>query len=222
MSSHISKPKSAYDDEVEYDEQLDSLPSKEELEKTVENLESRGFNVDVVNDGSEALAELQALIPADATIMNGHSTTLEEIGFIDYLVEGDHEWHNLHDEIFATDDETEAETARRKSQTADYFLGSVNAIAKSGELVAADASGSRVGAYPFAAANLVLVSGTNKIVENLEVARSRLNAVAYPFEDARAQDEYGMESAIAKEFIYHYELVDNRTTLILIQDQLGF
>jgi len=36
---------------------------------------------------------------------------------------------------------------RRKSVTADYFISSANAIARTGELVACDASGSRVGAW---------------------------------------------------------------------------
>lgn len=222
MTSHTSKPKPAYVDEVEYDEQLDDVPSHGRVEKTIENLEARGFNVVLVDDGIAALEEIKSRIPTGATIMNGHSTTLEEIGFVDYLAEEDHDWQNLHDEIFAKDDEQEANQLRRESQAADYFLGSVNAIAESGELVAADASGSRIGAYPFAADNLILVSGVNKIVDDLDAARRRLEKVAYQFEDARAQDEYGMESLIAKEFIYHHELEDDRTTLVLVDDQLGF
>jgi len=221
MTSHTSKPKSAYEDEVAYDERLDDLPSEDALRRTVDNLEDRGFDVVVVDDASAALAELKDRIPAGASIMNGHSTTLEEIGFVDHLA-GDHEWENLHDEIFAIDDEAEAAAARRKSQTADYFLGSVNAIAESGELVAADASGSRIGAYPFAAKNLLLVSGLNKVVEDLETARERLQRLAYRFEDARAQDEYGMESAVAKEVTYRYEFEDDRTTVVLVEDRLGF
>lgn len=222
MTSHTSKPKSAYIDDVQYKEQLDEVPGQQRVEQTIENLEARGFNVVLVTDEQAALEEIISRIPAGATIMNGHSTTLEEIGFVDYLIEADHDWQNLHDEIFATDDEKEAERERRESQAADYFLGSINAIAESGELVAADASGSRIGAYPFAASNLILVSGINKIVDDLDTARRRLENVAYRFEDARAQDEYGMESQIAKEFIYHHELEDDRTTLILIKGPLGF
>lgn len=222
MTAHTSKPKSAYIDDVEYEKQLDELPSQQRVEQTMQNLEARGFEVVLVPDKQGALQEITSRIPAKATIMNGHSTTLEEIGFIDYLVEEDHDWQNLHDEIFAIEDEAAAERARRESQAADYFLGSINAIAETGELVAADASGSRIGAYPFAAANLVLVSGVNKIVDDLDAARRRLQNVAYQFEDARAQDEYGMESQIAKEFIYHHELEDDRTTVILIDSQLGF
>ena len=59
---------------------------------------------------------------------------------------------------------------RRKSVTAEYFISGANAIAQSGEIVACDASGSRVGAWPFAAGHLILVVGINKIVPTLEDA----------------------------------------------------
>ena len=63
---------------------------------------------------------------------------------------------------------------RRKSVTAEYFISRVNAIAQSGEIVACDRSGSRVGAWPFAAVHLLLVSGANKIVPTLEQALRRV------------------------------------------------
>ena len=159
MISHTSKPKSAYVDEVNYQERLDSLPSQQQTERTIENLEKRGFITLIVDDKSGALKEIKDRIPDGATIMKGHSTTLEEIGFIDHLAEDDHDWHDLHDEILATDDDEKVRDIRRVSQTADYLLGSISAIAESGELVAAEASGSRIGAYPLAVNNLLLVSG---------------------------------------------------------------
>jgi len=45
--------------------------------------------------------------------MNGHSTTLEEIGFVDYLSEGDHEWVSLADEIWSIDIDAKRQAARR-------------------------------------------------------------------------------------------------------------
>lgn len=214
--------KAAFADEVSYDETLDDRPTDDQLDETVANLEDRGFEVVVVDDAEDALAELKSRIPEGASVMNGHSTTLEEIGFDDYLSEGDHDWENLHAEIFDIDDDAERATARREAQTADYFLGGVNAVAESGELVAADASGSRVGAYPFAAGNLLLVTGTNKIVDDLDAALDRVENVAYPLEDARAQEVYGAGSAIAKQLIYRYENEEGRTSVVLIRGEFGY
>jgi hypothetical protein len=132
--------------------------------------------------------------------MNGHSTTLEEIGFVDYLSESDHEWESLPDEIWSIGDDEKRQVARGEFETADYFAGGINAIAQTGELVAADHSDSRIGAYPFAAANVV-VSGVNKIVPTLDDALDRLESVVYPLENKRAKEAYGVDSAIAKQLI---------------------
>ncbi|MDF9745163.1 lactate utilization protein [Natrinema salsiterrestre] len=218
----MSQQKSDYVADTEIDAQLDDLPTDAAIEETVENLEANGFEVVVADSAEEALETVQSHIPAGASVMNGHSTTLEEIGFADYLSEGDHEWESLADEIWSIDDDAERQTARRESQTADYFLGGINAIAQTGELVAADRSGSRIGAYPFAAGNLVIVSGVNKIVPTLDDALERLESVAYPLENERAQEAYGVDSAIAKQLIFRRELEEGRTTVVLIREQLGY
>jgi len=218
----MSQTKADYEDDVAYDESLDELPTDEELETTVSNLEERGFDVVVVDSEDEALDEVVSRIPEGVSVMNGHSTTLEEIGFADYLSESDHEWESLADEIWSIDDDAKRQAARREAQTADYFLGGINAISQTGELVAADRSGSRIGAYPFAASNVVIVSGVNKIVPTIDDALDRLESVAYPLENERAQEAYGVDSAIAKELIFRQELEEGRTTVVLIRDQLGY
>ena len=218
----MSQRKPDYVDDADIDESLDDLPAADAIEEAVENLEANGFEVVVVDSADASLAELQSLIPAGASVMNGHSTTLEEIGFTEYLSEGDHEWESLPDEIWSIEDDAERQAARRESQTADYFLGGINAIAQSGELVAADRSGSRIGAYPFAAGNVVIVSGVNKIVPTVDDALDRLESVAYPLENERAQEAYGVDSAIAKQLIFRQELEEGRTTVVLVRDQFGY
>jgi len=218
----MSQEKAVYAEDAGIDTELDELPSDDAVEETVENLEANGFDVVVVDSAADALETLQSHIPDGAEVMNGHSTTLEEIGFDDYLSEGDHEWESLPDRIWSIDDDADRQAARRDSQTAEYFLGSVNGISRTGELVAADRSGSRIGAYPFAASNVVIVSGINKIVPTLTDALDRLENVAYPLENERAQDAYGVESAIAKQLIFRQELEEGRTTVLLIRDTLGY
>jgi len=214
--------KADYTDRTEIDASLDELPDDETIEETVANLEANGFEVEVVDSADEALDTVRSLVPAGASVMNGHSTTLEEIGFTEYLSEGDHDWESLPDEIWSIDDDADRQAARRESQTAEYFLGGINAIARTGELVAADRSGSRIGAYPFAAGNVVIVSGVNKIVDDLDTALDRLESVAYPLENERAKDAYGVDSAVAKQLIFRQELEDERTTVVLVREQLGY
>ncbi|MEA1931559.1 MAG: lactate utilization protein [Euryarchaeota archaeon] len=218
----MSQEKAEYAAETEIDDSLDTQPDDETVKATVESLEANGFEVVVVDSADEALETVQSQIPAGASVMNGHSTTLEEIGFVEYLTEGDHEWESLPDEIWSIDDDAERQAARRESQTADYFLGGINAISQTGALVAADRSGSRIGAYPFAAGNVVIVSGVNKIVPTLDDAFDRLESVAYPLENERAKEAYGVESAIAKQLVFRQELDEGRTTVVLVRESLGY
>ncbi|WP_280587342.1 lactate utilization protein [Halorubrum sp. Boch-26] len=218
----MPQQKADYADDTEIDDALDQLPDDETVESAVAGLEASGFDVIVVDDADEALETVKSQIPDGVSVMNGHSTTLEEIGFDELLSEGDHEWESLPNEIWSIDDDDERQAARRKAQTADYFLGGINAVAETGELVAADLSGSRIGAYPFAAGNVVIVSGANKIVPTLDDALDRLESVAYPLENERAQEAYGVESSIAKQLIYRQETEEGRTTVVLVRERLGY
>lgn len=198
------------------------LPSDEIIEKTAEKIRQNGIEVFVVPNGGEALTKIKEIIPLDATVMNGSSTTLEQIGFVEHLATEEHPWKNLHDAILKEQDPEKKAKLRKESILADYFLGSVNAIAETGELVASDASGSRVGAYPFAAGHVLLVSGANKIVPTLQDAIKRIWEYVYPLENERAKKAYGRGSTVGKTVIIHKEIFPQRTTLILVKEKLGF
>lgn len=203
-------------------EKWSGVPSEGDVGETVAALQSHGFNVIVVDNKMQALDAVKKLIPANAEVMNGSSTTLIEIGFVDLLSSGNHEWKNLHTSILAEKDPAKQGDMRRKADAAEYFVASVNAISKTGELIAADASGSRVGAFPFTAKNLVIVAGVNKIVPTMEAGLQRLREYAYPLEDARAKKVYGMNSRIGKIVILANEMFKGRTTLVLVKEKLGY
>lgn len=198
------------------------MPSEKELKESIDAIKLRGINVIVANNKKEALEKIKEIIPNKSEVMNGSSTTLNEIGFTDFLKSGAHKWKNMHEEILNEKDPAKQSALRRKSSSAEYFLGSVNAIAKTGELVACDASGSRVTAYPFAAKNLVLVAGIQKITSSLESAIKRVREYAFPLENERAKKAYGMQSTTGKWVIIEREVIPNRTTLILVKEKLGF
>ncbi|MEK6941358.1 MAG: LUD domain-containing protein, partial [archaeon] len=125
------------------------------------------------------------------------------------------------EEILKESDWPKQAELRRQATIAEYFLGSVNAISKNGELVACDASGSRVGAYLFSAKNLILVAGVNKITPSLETAMQRVREQAFPLENERAMKAYGMGSSTAKWAIIEKDR-PGRTKLILVKEKLGF
>jgi L-lactate utilization protein LutB len=199
-----------------------SIPSSDIVEKTAREIEKRGIHVIISPDGEDALEQLKKIIPAGAEVMNGSSTTLIEIGYEDYISQGSSGWNLVHQRITSENDDAKRAELRRKSVTADYFISGANAIAQSGEIVACDASGSRVGAWPFAAGHLIIVVGINKIVPTLEGALQRVWQYAYRLENARAQKAYGTPSTIGKCVILAHEKNEGRVTLILVKESLGY
>ncbi len=197
------------------------MPDGKTIELTAEALIKNGFETIVVETMEEALEKLKSSIPSGAEVMNGSSETLCKIGFMDYLKSGTHGWKNIQEELANEKDMAKQFELRRKALLAEYFVASVNAITQDGKLVSCDASGSRVGAYLFAAKNLVLVAGAHKITKNLDEAIKRVREYVFPLEDQRAMKAYGMHSSTSKWVIQESER-PGRIKLILVKEKLGY
>lgn len=204
--------------------EYNKLSSEEIIEKTVKALESKGFETFVVESGNEALEKIKEMIPQGASVMNGSSVTLEEVGFVDYLKSNKHGWNNLHQNIVEEKDPIKKSLLRKESLLSDYYLGSVHALTESGEWVVASNTGSQLPHIVFSSPNLIFVVGTQKIVPNLAEAMNRLEAYVYPLEDKHMQEKYGSGSMISKILIFKEEspLTKRKIKMILVKENLGF
>lgn len=199
------------------------IPDDLTIERTVSALKARNFDVVLVDNGEKALAEVVRTIPPKSKVLNGSSTTLAEIGFMETLNKGTNQWNNLHEEVLKEPDMIKRSDLRRRlTAEADYFLASANAVTKDGRLVAVDASGSRVGAIPFVAKKVLLVIGVNKIVENLDEAFKRVKEYIVPLEDQRMMKMYNAHTSPRKWIIIDGERDPQRIKLILVKEPLGF
>ena len=151
----------------------------------------------------------------------GHSTTLKEIGFVDYLESNEHSWDNWANKVRKVGNKKKREEVRRKGVVVNTFLDSPNAISTSGELIAVNAKGNGISAWPYPAKNLILVSGVNKIVKSWDEAINRVKKFALPLENERAKKVYDTSSRIGTLISYEYETEKNRSQLILINENLG-
>mgnify|MGYP000930745390 CR=1 FL=1 len=203
-------------------ERWNRVPDEATIKRTAEAVEARNIGVILVDSAEDALRAVIDLLPEGAEVMNGYSTTLVEMGFDRVLKENPKGWRDYHAVVTAENDEKKRHALRRKSVAADYFLSGVQAIAESGEIVGCDKTGSRMGAWPHAAAHLVLVSGTNKIVPTVDDALRRCREYCLPLENQRSQHVYGMGSYIGKHVILDKEDADGRITLVLIKERLGY
>ena len=201
-----------------------TLASKESVERTAKALESHGFKPTVIGSGKEAFETIKKLIPRGASVMNGSSRTLEEIGFVEYLKAGQHGWNNLHAAIVAETDKDKQRLLRRQALISDYYLGSVHALSETGEFVIASNTGSQLPHVVFTSPNLIFVVGTQKIVPTLADALARVNDYVYPLEDTRMKEVGYGGSSLNKTLIFHREnpKMGRKVTMILVEEKLGF
>lgn len=202
----------------------DTLASKESLAKTEAALASHNFVSETVATKEEALARIKALIPAGASVMNGASRTLEQIGYKDLLKEGNHGWNDLHAGITAENDDAKRAQLRRESVTSDFYLGSAHAVTENGELFFASNSGSQLPHLAYTSPNIILVVGTHKIVPDLATAADRLAAHIIPLEDVRMKEALGYGTAHHKTLILNSEnpALGRTVRVIFVEEVLGF
>lgn len=177
--------------------QYNTLATKEAITKTVAALKEHNVEAIVVASKEEALAKIKELIPNRASVMNGTSVTLEQIGYVDYLKSGTHPWNNLHAGILAEKDPAKQGMLRKQATLSDFYLGSVHALAETGEFIVASNSGSQLPHIAYTSQNLIFVVSTQKIVPTLTEAMKRLEEYVLPLEDKRMQDLHGVGSVIS-------------------------
>ena len=138
---------------------------------------------------ADAVKLLDGLIAAKSTVSYGGSTTLNQVGLLAAIKTRKDVtcYRDLAGEAMAKGDMAGFAANVRQGASADIFLSSVDAIeASTGALHAVDASGSRICGW-FSAGQLVIVAGTNKIVENEAEATDRLEQFQYKLESARCR-----------------------------------
>ena len=202
----------------------ETLADEKSIQKTIAALAERGVEGISVDTRAEALEKIKELISKGASVMNGSSRTLEEIGYVDWLKSGAHGWKNLHEEILAEKDSAKQATLRKQAVLSDYYLGSVHAVAETGEFIIASNSGSQLPHIVFTSPNLIFVASTQKITQNLDRALARVREHVLPLEDKRMK-EVGMGgSAISKLLIFEREPVfmGRKVHVIFVNEKLGF
>lgn len=194
------------------------------LVKTVAELEAKGIETYIVSNAREALVKIKKLIPKNASVMNGSSKTLEEIGFVDYLKSGRHGWNNLHEAIVNESDPKEKSRLRKEAVLADYYLGSVHALTENGDFIVASNTGSQLAHIVYTSPNLIFVVGAQKIVGDLEGAKRRLDEYVVPLEDENMNQKYGMGTKLNKIVIFRgeSEFTGRKIRMILVREKLGF
>jgi hypothetical protein len=84
-------------------------------------------------------------------------------------------------------------------------------------------SGSQIPGYAYGADHVVWVVGTHKIVKDIDEGLERIYQHSLPLESERARKAYGVErSYVSKILIFAREPEKNRSTVIFVNEVLGF
>ena len=138
------------------------------VEKTIRNLELRGYSVKRFATGKEAADYLSGQI-SGTTVGIGGSMTARELGLYDRLSEKNEVfWHWV-----VPGPETLA-----KANAAAVYISSANAISEDGEILNIDGNGNRLAGQVFGKKRLYIVAGTNKICPDFDSALARARNVA--------------------------------------------
>jgi len=150
---------------------------EKQVERTMESLKKNRFEAIYVPDAKQAVEEVMARIPEGATVGIGGSVTLGQIGILEGLKGRKVEliWP-----IQQAKNEEERMELIRKTFSSDIFLTSTNAITEDGKLFNIDATGNRVGAMFIGPKQVIIVSGVNKIVKDLDEAERKVREWTAP------------------------------------------
>lgn len=196
------------------------VASLETVEKTKRALEANGFTVEVVDTLAQAREAVLGIIKEGAEVFTATSVTLTEAG-LDEELNTSGRYVSVRNKINEIAPEQEVER-RRMGSAADYTVGSVHAITEDGQVYIASNSGSQLPGYVYGATNVIWVVGTQKLVKDANEAIDRLERHTLPLENERAQKAYRSGSQISKLLIYRKEPRPGRTTVILLNESVGY
>ena len=155
---------------------------EKQVERTIKNLNSRNMEGYYVNNREQLFQKLKEFIAEGSTVGVGDSMTLFETNIIDFLRKGSYNFLDKYEEKLTKDEKREIYI---KNFSADTFICSTNAITESGELYNIDGNGSRVAPMIYGPKQVIIITGINKIVKNLEEAEIRVRQYAAPVDAKR-------------------------------------
>lgn len=193
----------------------------------IEAFEKEGFNALYFAAATEARDYISAGI-SGKTVGIGGSVTVRQMGLYERLCENNEVyWHW----------ETPGAETLRMAMNAQVYISSVNALAKTGEIVNIDGTGNRISAMLYGHERVILVAGVNKLAEDFESALYRARNIAAPLNCKRLRKK--TPCALAEEMrCYDCKSPERicrgfsvlaramggvgRTDLILVGEELGY
>jgi len=208
---------------------------KKRLDDLKQALEANNFECFVANDVEHAKTMvIDEILPGLSvkSISWGGSMSFVSTGLYDVLVA--HPNYDVVDTYQKDLGEEEKVELRRRSLLVDLFFTGTNAITEDGILVNLDMYGNRVAALTFGPRYVLVLSGRNKIVQDIDDAMYRIKNYAAPVnamrlkkktpcvETSRCQECSSPDRICNTWTITQKSFPKGRIKVVLINDELGF
>jgi hypothetical protein len=201
--------------------------------KVIEGMKKRNFEGLFFETMGAAVNEICDRIPDNCLVGLGGSETIVEVGLVDALRRMNIRLLDRYAEGITRKD---IFRMRREGLMTDVYIAGCNAITEDGILVNQDGFGNRVAAMAFGPEKVILIAGMNKVVKTLDEAICRIKTTAAPLSAVRI----GIETPCARTgfcrdstcrppnricgqlFISEASMLDDRVTVVLVGEDLGF
>jgi L-lactate utilization protein LutB len=206
------------------------LKMRKKVECLVNNLKQRNIDAFYFDDIQQANEKIIELIPNHCTVGFGNSQTLKNMNITKLLSD---RGCIVYDKTIA-ENKDEITKLKKKSLLADWYITGTNAISLQGQLVNIDHSGNRVAAMIYGPDKVIVVVGTNKIVDSLDDAIKRARNTAAPANAKRAGlnppcisigacvDCRSAERACNNLVVIEGQHVKDRMKVFIINESLGY
>ena len=203
-------------------ERTSDVTTNDVLIQTSSALIQRNIQTSIAENAAEAKQLLIDLIPRNSEVYVSTSETLDSIGYTEHISQSNG-YKSLNELVTAEPDlDAQKDVRRRVTTIADYFVGSVQAISASGEVIIASGSGSQIAAYVYGAKKVFWVAGIQKICPDLPSAIERVRGYTLEKHDQWLEG-YGRSAApVGKLLIFEHEQVKERVHMILVKETLGW
>ena len=199
-------------------------------ETLIKNLDKRGMEAYYVDNAEDALTMALRFVTPGSSVSWGGSMTITDIGLIDALKAGD---YVVLDRMVPKTDEEKREF-NGKVAMCDYYFMSTNAITMDGELLNIDGMGNRVASLIWGPANVIIVAGMNKVVDNIDAAVDRARNTAAPIntirldrktpctQTGRCMDCMSPDCICSQFVVTRRSMPAGRIKIILVGEELGY
>jgi hypothetical protein len=155
-----------------------------QIEKSLAGLRLRHIKAFFVDNTKEARQKILRLIPLDAVVGIGDSTTIRQIELPQVLIARGTKildaFGSQRQKIYTTAARERYATIVKEATISDVFLTGTNALTQDGRLVNVDAVGNRVAGMVWGHPLSIVVVGKNKLVKDLDEAFHRIRNIIAP------------------------------------------